>query len=124
LWFASWITLNLLLPEKSRFDPFPFSFLTLIVSLESIFLSVFILTAQNIQGRLNDRRAHLDLQINLLSEQENTKMLELLDKIACKLGVSTPGDEEVSVMAEAISPENLADQIDRTMGKSAEGIRD
>src|SRR5688572_6228977 len=47
LWYSGWIFANVLLPEHSRFDPFPFSFLTLVVSLEAIFLSVFILISQN-----------------------------------------------------------------------------
>ena len=69
------------------FDPFPYTFLTLVVSLEAIFLSIFILISQNQETQLTERRKHLDLQINLLAEQENTKMLQLLIAISEKVGV-------------------------------------
>lgn len=78
MWYLAWIGINVGLSEKFRFDAFPFSFLTLVVSLEAIFLSTFILIAQNRQSILSERRAYLDLQVNLLAKQENTKMLELL----------------------------------------------
>ena len=71
VWFGGWILLNLI-PGIRHVDPFPFTFLTLIVSLEAIFLSTFILISQNLDSRISERRSHLDLQLNLLSEQENT----------------------------------------------------
>src|SRR6476660_5480383 len=91
IWFAGWILANSL-PGLRPFDPFPFTFLTLVVSLEAIFLSTFILISQNHETRLSERRNQLDLQINLLMEQENTKMLKLLERIAHKVGASTEDD--------------------------------
>jgi uncharacterized membrane protein len=85
IWFAGWTIINIA-PGIRHFDPFPFNFLTLIVSLEAIFLSTFILISQNHERRLSERRNQLDLQINLLTEQENTKMLTLLGRIANKVG--------------------------------------
>ena len=67
--FGGWVLINAL-PSFQHFDPFPFTFLTLVVSLEAIFLSAFILISQNHETRLTERRNHLDLQINLLTEQE------------------------------------------------------
>jgi uncharacterized membrane protein len=75
--FAGWIAYNSL-PWFQAFDPYPFTFLTLVVSLEAIFLSTFILISQNYDMRVGERRNQLDLQINLLAEQENTKMLQIL----------------------------------------------
>src|SRR5262249_18070188 len=73
-WFGVWILVNVgLLPILPVFDPFPFPFLTLVVSLEAIFLSIFVLVSQNLLTRQADRRALLDLQINLLAEQESTR---------------------------------------------------
>jgi uncharacterized membrane protein len=86
LWFSVWIIANTVMPIKPL-DPYPFSFLTLVVSLEAIFLSTFILISENRQARIDERRNHLDLQINLLAEQENTKTLQLLEQIANKLEV-------------------------------------
>jgi uncharacterized membrane protein len=74
-WFGGWIILNAV-PRFPHIDPFPFTFLTLVVSLEAIFLSTFILISQNHDTKISERRNHLDLQINLLSEQENTRMEE------------------------------------------------
>ena len=69
------------------FDPFPFGFLTLVVSLEAIFLSVFVLMSQNRMTRQADKRAHLDLQIDLLAEQELTTILHMLRALCAKHGV-------------------------------------
>jgi uncharacterized membrane protein len=115
VWYGVWIVANVALPGRLRFDPFPFSLLTLVVSLEAIFLATFLLISQNRQSFLDQRRAHLDLQINLLAEQENTKMLELLEKIACKVGVDLGNDNTIQALAEAIKPEHLAKQIEKTI---------
>jgi len=112
-WFAAWILANTVSPTR-HFDPFPFTFLTLVVSLEAIFLSAFILMSQNVSSRLSERRNQLDLQINLLTEQENTKMLKMLVSISKHLGVSDCEDPDVRVLEEATRPEQLAQQIDRS----------
>ena len=79
VWFFVWILLNSVGRGKAwKFDPFPYPLLTLVVSLESIFLSLFILISQNRSSRTAEERAHLDLQINLLAEHESTKALQLL----------------------------------------------
>jgi uncharacterized membrane protein len=118
IWYVGWIGANTVLPPRWRIDPFPFAFLTLVVSLEAIFLSTFILISQNRQALLDERRAQLDLQVNLLSEQENTKMLELLEKIARKLGVDLSHDPDVEALEEATRPRKLLEQIDETRAKS------
>jgi uncharacterized membrane protein len=118
IWFAGWVIINAA-PGISHFDPFPFNFLTLIVSLEAIFLSTFILISQNHETRLSERRNHLDLQVNLLSEQENTKMLTILDRIAKKVGAITDDDPSVQVLEQATRPEKLVDQIEQAMPTSA-----
>jgi len=70
-WFGGWILVNLhLIPGIRPFDPLPFSFLTLIVSLEAIFLALLVLKSQNRMTKEADKRAHIDLQINMLAEQE------------------------------------------------------
>ena len=112
-WFGGWIISNTV-PGLPHFDPFPFQFLTLVVSLEAILLSTFILITQNRQAAVADRRNHLDLQINLLSEQENTKMLVLLDRIACKLGVECD-DPEVQLLEESARPEQMVKQIEKSI---------
>lgn len=81
IWFAAWIAVNRYGPSAMRFDPYPYSLLTTLVSLESIFLSLFILMSQTRSSILADQRNHLDLQINLLPEHKNTKMLRMLQAI-------------------------------------------
>ena len=63
------------------FDPFPFGILTLIVSTEGVLLAIIILISQNRMIRQADRRAHLDLQINLLAEQEASLILRQVRRI-------------------------------------------
>jgi uncharacterized membrane protein len=113
VWFGFWIIFNDI--PSVAFDPFPYTFLTLVVSLEAIFLSTFILISQNHDTQLSERRNHLDLQINMLAEQENTKMLELLQKIAEKVGVDC--DPQLDVLMEPIDPKKLVKQIVKASGE-------
>jgi uncharacterized membrane protein len=112
-WFGGWIVANLL-PGVRPFDPFPYSFLTLVVSLEAIFLSTFILISQNRQARIADRRNLLDLQIDLLAEQESTTALKYLREIARAVGAQMD-ERETQVLETPTSPDLLAEQIATTM---------
>lgn len=120
VWFVGWIVVNVI--PRLAFDPFPFSFLTLVVSLEAIFLSTFILISENRQAKLMDRRNHLDLQIDLLAEQENTKQLMLMKRIAEKIGVELD-DDEVAALEEPTRYDQLAEQIERSEKEATEGPR-
>jgi uncharacterized membrane protein len=109
-WFGGWIAFNSM-PGITHIDPFPFTFLTLVVSLEAIFLSTFILISQNQDTKISERRNHLDLQINLLSEQENTRMIEILKAIAAKLDCKIPHDPDVESLSAETDPQRVAAQI-------------
>ena len=88
LWFGAWVTVNTGVVSGIRpFDPFPFPFLTMTVSLEAIFLALFVLASQNRLSRQADKRSHLDLQIELLAEREMTAVLQLLQDVASHLRV-------------------------------------
>jgi uncharacterized membrane protein len=110
LWFGAWIFVNTYSTRYS-FDPYPFTFLTLVVSLEAIFLSTFILISQNHETRLTERRNHLDLQINLLAEQESTKTLELIQLIAKRIGIEFEDEETTEALLEPTDPEELIKEI-------------
>ena len=110
VWFGFWILINLV-PGLRHIDPFPFTFLTLVVSLEAIFLSTFILISQNHDTKISERRNHLDLQINLLSEQENTRMIGMLKAIAEKVGANIDQDPHLQALSEHTAPERVARQI-------------
>jgi uncharacterized membrane protein len=91
VWFAAWIVFNI---TRFAFDPFPFSLLNLIVALEAVFLTSVVLLTQNTQTRLADRRAGLDLQVNLLAEQELTAMLQMLHQLCARAGVDVAIHDE------------------------------
>ena len=114
VWFGLWIGENLL-HGRTGFDPYPFPLLTLMVSLEAIFLSTFILISQNRDLQLSERRNQLDLQINLLAEQENTKMLAVLSQIAEKVGVAANEDPTVQVLEQATRPAKVVEQIEQAV---------
>jgi uncharacterized membrane protein len=121
LLIGGWVVANLLLPQHARIDPFPFPLLTLVLSIEAIFLSIFILMSQNRAARVSDKRSHLDLQLNLLSEQENTKMLLLLERIGQAVGAGTATDPDVKVLVQATKPEALSRQIDQAIDAGGPG---
>lgn len=85
LWFVLWIGFNTV--GHATFDRYPFNLLTLGVSLEAIVLTGFVLMAQNRMAHQADKRAHLDLQINLLAEQELTAILKLQCLLAERAGI-------------------------------------
>ena len=104
LWFGGWMTVNAGLIRGVRpFDRFPFPFLTMTVSLEAIFLALFVLASQNRLARQADKRSHLDLQIDLLAEREMTAVLQLLQDIARHLDIQT-----------TVTPEQLRDLMKKT----------
>lgn len=89
VWFGGWASINTgLLPVIRPFDPYPFQLLAMIVSLEGVLLSTFVLIKQNRMGLLSDRRAHVDLQINLLTEREVTRLLQVTERLAERMGVA------------------------------------
>jgi uncharacterized membrane protein len=116
-WFAVWIAASSLpfIPAAWRIDPFPFTFLTFVVSLEAIFLSTFILISQNHEEHIARRRNHLDLQINLLSEQENSQMLKMLEAIHRQLQIGS--DPAAQALQEATQPEAMVAQIKTVIEK-------
>jgi uncharacterized membrane protein len=124
LLIGGWVTWNVAAPAAERIDPFPFPLLTLVLSIEAIFLAIFILMSQNRAARISDKRSHLDLQLNLLSEQENTKMLLMLERIGEAVGVETLGDPDVDVLVQATEPEALSRQIDEAVKRDEPAKRD
>ena len=108
LWFAVWIGGNV---AFKSFDPYPFTFLILVVSLEAIVLSILILISQNLSAVESERRHHLDLQINLLNEREMTALLRLTTLMADKLGIDIAQQAEVDALALDTDPAAVLRQI-------------
>jgi uncharacterized membrane protein len=119
IWFGAWILLNAGLIHRIRaFDPFPYQFLTLVVSLEAIFLSLFILMSQSRASKQADSRSHFDLQINLLAEQESTKMLQMLQKLCEFHKLSIANDPELELLKSATQPEILVKELKESLPDS------
>jgi uncharacterized membrane protein len=111
-WFGAWIIVNGgVIPGLAAFDPFPFSFLTLVVSLEAIFLTLLVLMSQNRMTKEADKRAQLDLQINMLDEQESTMILRIVRKIAKHLGLDE-NDQFVKELSQETDVNSLAQKLD------------
>jgi uncharacterized membrane protein len=102
LWFAIWILWNVGLLGLRPFDPFPFGLLTLVVSLEAIFLSIFILMAQKRESAIAELREELGLQVNLRIEEEVTKTLQLVTGLYTRLGHRTGEDPELHDMLQPL----------------------
>jgi uncharacterized membrane protein len=90
---AVWIVWNGVGPARLRFDPYPYSLLSFIVSFEGVLIATFVLIAQNRMSRHSDARDQLHLQVNLLAEQEMTLMLKLLRRIAQRLDIPETAEE-------------------------------
>jgi len=117
LLFIFWAVINLnLIHGIAAFDPFPFGILTLIVSAEGVFITIFILIGQNRMSRQSDRRAHLDLQVNILSEQEMTMMLRMQKQLCQHLGVNSEiVEEEAEELMKETDVEDLVVELEEKL---------
>jgi uncharacterized membrane protein len=111
--FGLWIVLNLRwIPGISPWDP-SFVILAMIASVEAIFLSTFVLITQNRMAATAERRALLDLQVNLLAEHEVTKLIRMVSHIAEHLHVHTESGPEIEELKHDIAPEAVLDEIEQ-----------
>ena len=108
---AIWMILNIF-AWLQHWDPYPFILLNLVLSFQSAFATPIILMSQNRQARLSERRNHLDLQINLLAEQENTEQLRLLRLLCGKAGI--PLDGVAHPLEQPTQPADIFRQIGET----------
>jgi uncharacterized membrane protein len=119
LWFGVWTTWNLGWFGLPAFDEFPFGLLTMIVSLEAIFLSTFVLVSQNRMGALADKRADLDVQTNLLAEHEITELLVLVHAVVEHLGIQTDPGEEIEELEEQVDAVSIMHEIEKQEAATA-----
>lgn len=113
--FVVWIVLNAwVLQGGAAFDPYPFPFLGLVVAIEFIFLTTFVLMNQGLQSKRQEQWSHLTLQICLLAEQEVTKNLQMLQLICQRWGLERSGaDQDSSDLARTTPVPELAAEIDK-----------
>jgi uncharacterized membrane protein len=113
VWIALWIVLNRS-ASPLRFDPFPFNILILMLAVEAILLSTFVLMSQNQLAKMSDRRSQLTLQISLLAESEMTKMLDSLRTISMHLGLPDEAEDEAfRDLAKEVHIEHVAQALDQ-----------
>ena len=118
-WFGLWAAINLgLITAVPAFDPYPFQLLCMLVSLEGVLLSTFVLIKQNRMSNRADRRAHLDLQVNLLTEKEVTKVIQLLERVSAHLGVAG-GDAETRELGQETAVDELARELEERLPEKA-----
>jgi uncharacterized membrane protein len=117
--FIAWIFWNLPISGLPQFDPYPYGMLTMTVSLEAIFLSIFVLMTQSRESKIGELREELTLQVNLRMEEEITKTLHLVAGLYSRLGLQLADDPELKAMLEPLDPKrmetDLAEQISASM---------
>jgi len=109
--YGSWIVINLgIIPGVPRFDP-SFVILAMVASVEAIFLSTFVLISQNRTSAAADKRADLDLHINLLTEHELTKLSDVVMAIAAHLNVKVNDASAIEEVKRDVAPEAVLDEL-------------
>jgi uncharacterized membrane protein len=112
--FAGWVWFNS--RPGATFDPYPFPGLSLVVSMEAIALASFVLMAQARITRQADRRAHLDLQIELLAEQELTAILQMLRRLCEHAGIELPvRDPAITELLKQTDIHQLAHELEKEL---------
>jgi uncharacterized membrane protein len=109
--FSGWLLWNSPFFGLPQFDPFPFGLLTMIVSLEAIFLSIFVLMTQGRESRIGELREELTLQVNLRVEEEVTKTLHLVAGLYTRLGLTLANDPDLKEMLQPLDPKRMEKEV-------------
>jgi len=96
VWFCGWIVVNTGHAGIAPFDPFPYGLLTMVVSLEAIFLTTFVLISQNLSGKETERLTDLGLHTALITEHELTRVLQMLRAIQSTIGITNDADSNLA----------------------------
>jgi uncharacterized membrane protein len=116
--FTGWIVANLgLIPGVEPFDPYPFGFLTMCVSLEAIILATLVLISQNRGAKVDEVREEIDLNINRIAETEITQIIKMLVKISEKQGINTKDDADLQRMLKPISSNAIQRKLEHLTDK-------
>jgi uncharacterized membrane protein len=118
-WFVIWIVINLgLIPGVEPFDPFPFGFLTMIVSLEAIMLAIIVLMSQNRAAKIADLREEVDLQVDVTTEMELTKLLQLVVMLLEKEGIDLSHDTKLREMLQPTDTEKIEKTVEKEVAEN------
>jgi uncharacterized membrane protein len=109
---GAWVVVNAgTFRQLAPFDPFPYPLLSSITSLEAVLLAAVVLMKQNRMGMVADRRDHLDLQVNLLTEQRATQIIQMLNRLSTRLGVEQHQDEASRELGRHLAVEHLVEEL-------------
>jgi len=116
LWFFCWILINTnLIPGVKPFDPFPFGLLTMIVSLEAIFLAIIVLISQNRASKIDDIREEIGLQMTTIAEEEITKIMKLQVMLLKKQGIDLSDDKELQQMLQPTDKGRIEKKLEKDL---------
>jgi uncharacterized membrane protein len=121
--FAVWLIWNSSLSPFPKFDPFPYGFLTMVVSLEAIFLSIFVLMSQGRESAIGELREELTLQVNLKIEEEVTKTLHLVAGLYTRMGHTISHDPELKEMLQPLDPAKMEREVTEQIHASHPRLR-
>lgn len=114
--FCLWIIVNLnIIPGIPAFDPYPFGLMTMVVSLEAIILSIVVLMSQNRASHIADVREEMDLQLDVITEKEITKIMELVVKLAEQQRLDLKDDKILQEMLKPINVSKIERVLERQM---------
>ncbi|MEP6509312.1 MAG: DUF1003 domain-containing protein [Gemmatimonadales bacterium] len=116
--FAVWLFWNSTISPFPKFDPFPYGFLTMVVSLEAIFLSIFVLMSQGRESAIGELREELTLQVNLKIEEEVTKTLHLVAGLYTRMGHTISYDPELKEMLKPLDPAQMEREVTEQIHKA------
>ncbi|MFZ3011545.1 MAG: DUF1003 domain-containing protein [Minisyncoccia bacterium] len=112
--FVIWVLVNTgQIKWVKMFDPFPFSLLTMLVSLEAIFLAIFVLISQNRTVKIDDLREETSLQLSLIAQKENIKLLKMMALLLEKQGIDLSQDPELQKMLRPLSEEEIERRLEK-----------
>lgn len=115
IFFMAWMLLNSgLIPGVQVFDKYPFTFLTMVVSLEAIFLSIIVLISQNRAAHIADVREEIDLQLDVITEEELTKVMEMVAFLAAKQGYDT-NDKSLKQMLKQLDVNKISQLLEKQL---------
>lgn len=115
LFIALWVSVNILTKHFhiATFDPPPFSWLQGVIGLSALVTTIVVLVKQNRLARMEERRAHLELQVNLLTEQKATKIINLLEELRRDLPmIKDRHDAEATAFQLPTDPESVLAALD------------
>lgn len=114
--FAIWIAWNTsIIPGVVAFDPFPFGLLTMAMSIEAIILAIIVLISQNREAKVTELREEMNLQIDMIAEEETTKVLKMLAILLEKHGVDLSGDRELQSMLQPLRNVRIEQRLEQQL---------